>query len=73
MHEYNYVLLQIGRPTRNTYIRIYENSGLQVLTVNTASSNVIFPASGSGGRVLSFTTSYSFQSADGYYILLDAG
>ena len=64
---------KIGRPGRNSYIRIFENNGVQVVTIDVTTSSVTYPVSGSGGRLLTFTTSYGFQSGNDYYILLDLG
>ena len=44
-----------------------------MVVIDVTASGTIFPPSGSGGRMLTFTTSYAFQSGKDYYIVFDLG
>ena len=65
---------QILRPTRFRYIKIYEESGTQVLHINAATSPAVTFPQGTLGRQLTFRTlNFLFTEKRRYYVLLDPG
>lgn len=67
-------ITQFFRPTRSSYIRIYDGNGTEVIRLNAATSpDVIFPQN-TQGRVLTFrTTNFIFTEKRSYYVLFDPG
>ena len=67
-------IIQFLRPTRSSYIRIYDGNGTEVIRLNAATSpDVTFPQT-SQGRVLTFrTTNFIFTAKRNYYVLFDPG
>ena len=67
-------IIQFLRPTRSSYIRIYDGNGTEVIRLNAATSpDVTFPQT-SQGRVLTFrTTNFIFTAKRSYYVLFDPG
>ena len=72
--DFGYIYaFQFHRPLQSRYIRIYEEGGEEVVTIDVASSSsVIYPAD-SLGREITFTTNYLFTVNRRYYVLLDPG
>ena len=66
--------LQFFRPSNSRWIRVYEESGGEVISIDVAlpSSPVTYPNS-SLDKNLSFTTNYLFVRGRKYYVLLEPG
>ena len=66
--------LQFFRPSSSRWIRVYEENGLEVISIDVAlpSSPVTYPNS-SLDKTLSFTTNYLFVGGRKYYVLLEPG
>ena len=65
---------QILRSTRSRYIKIYEESGTQVISINAATSPAVTFPQGTLGRQLTFRTlNFLFTEKRRYYVLLDPG
>ena len=66
-------LLQFTRPSNDRFIRIFEQEGDEVVSINVAtSSDVVYP-SDTLGRTLIFSTNYSFPENQEFYIVFDQG
>ena len=65
--------MQFTRPPRDRFIRIFDEGGKEIISINAAtSSNVVYP-SNTLGRTLTFSTDYYFHENRKFYILLEQG
>lgn len=69
----NFKLIQIKRPDNQKFIKIFEDSGLEVHTIDVRSTDVTFPEPESEGRTLIFKVDFQFTAGQKYYILIDGG
>ena len=67
-------ITQFLRPTRSSYIRIYDGNGTEVIRLNAATSPAVTFPQTSQGRELTFrTTNFTFTAKRSYYVLFDPG
>ena len=65
--------MQFTRPPRDRFIRIFDEGGKEVVSINVATSpDVVYP-SDALRRTLTFSTDYLFPENQKFYILLDQG
>lgn len=65
--------MQFTRPPRDRFIRIFEEGGKEVISINAATSlDVVYP-SNTLGRTLIFSMDYYFPENQKFYVLLDQG
>ena len=60
---------QIRRPTVSHYVRVFQDDGVQVLSVDVSTS----PDAEHSGMTLNITTNYEFSPSRMYYLLMDSG
>jgi RHS repeat-associated protein len=62
-----------SRPIQSSFIRFHDDSGDEVLVVDTATSNKVQFPSSSAGRTLTFSTQFMFIEKATYFLTLDNG
>ena len=68
------ITIQFTRPLQDRFIRIFDERGKEIISINAAtSSDVIYPSNNTLGRTLIFSTDYYFPENGKFYILLDQG
>lgn len=72
------IVLQIKRPDRSRFIRLYlEDTNELVHSIDVTSPDVIFPEQcvdcNGRNRTLTFNIDFSFLPGESYYILIDGG
>ena len=75
-YHYNIICItiQFTRPLQDKFIRIFDEGGEEIISINAAtSSDVIYPSNNTLGRTLIFSTDYCFPENGKFYILLDQG
>ena len=66
--------MQFTRPLRDRFIRMFDEGGKEIISINAAtSSDVVYPSNTTLGQTLIFSTDYYFPENQKFYILLDQG
>ena len=65
--------MQFTRPSSDRFIRIFEEEGDEVVSINVATSSDILYPSDTLGRTLTFSTNYHFPENQKFYIAFDQG
>ena len=65
--------MQFTRPSRDTFIQIFEEGGDKVVSINVATSSDIIYPSDALGRTLTFSTNYHFPENKKFYVMFDQG
>ena len=66
-------VMQFTRPSSDRFIRIFEEGGDEVFSINVATSSEVFYPDDTLGRTLTFSTNYRFPENQKFYIVFDQG